>query len=95
MPTVKYTAGYLMLWSYFSARDPGHLVYIHGIIVSMKYQKKNLNLTASVKNLIMGRGWIFHQDNDPKQTQKCVTEDKMKLVPWPSQSSDLNPIENE
>ncbi|XDV52022.1 hypothetical protein PO909_020804 [Leuciscus waleckii] len=36
-------------------------------------------------NLIMGRGWIFHQDNGPKQTskstQKWVTEHKMKLLP--------------
>jgi len=47
----------------------------------------------------MGRGWIFHQDNDPKQTSKSkkkwVTEHKMKLLPWPPQSPDLNPKENE
>ncbi len=47
----------------------------------------------------MGSGWIFHQDNNPKQTskstQKRVTENKIKLLPWPSQSSDLNPTENE
>jgi len=92
MPTVKYTAGSLMLWAYFSAGGPGHLVQIHGIMDSIKYQqiKKNQNLTASARNPIMGRGWIFHQDKDPNQTskttQKCVTEHKMKLLPWPSQS---------
>ncbi len=100
MPTVKYTAGSLMLWACFSARGPGHLVQIHGIMDSIKYQQiKKLNLTASVRNLIMGRVWIFHQDNNPKQTsistQKCVTEHKMKLLQWLSQSSDLNPIEHE
>ncbi len=67
---------------------------------SIKYQHMiNLNLTASVRNLIMGCGWIFLQDNDPKQisrsTQKCVTEHKMKLLPWLSLSSDLIPTENE
>jgi len=40
---------------------------------------------ASDRNLIMGRGWIFHQDNNPKQTskskEKCVGEHNMKLPP--------------
>jgi len=38
MPTVKYTAGSLMLWAYFSAGHPGHFVQIHGIMYSIKYQ---------------------------------------------------------
>ncbi len=71
MSTVKYTAGSLMLWACFSAGGPEHLVQMHGIMDSIKYQQiKNQNLTASVRNLIMGRGWIFHQDNNPKQTSK-------------------------
>ncbi len=70
MSTVKYTAGSLMLWACFSAGGPGHLVQIHVIMDSIKYQqiKKNQQVTDSVRNLIMGRGWIFHQDNDPEQT---------------------------
>ncbi len=36
---------------------------------SIKYQQiKNLNLTVSVRNLIMGRVWIFRQDHDPQRT---------------------------
>ncbi len=100
MPTVKYTAGSLMLWACFFAGGPGRLVQMHGIMDSIKCQQiKNLNLTASVRNLIMDHVWIFHQDNDPKQTskstQKFITEHKMKLMPWLSQSSDLNPTEIE
>ncbi len=37
MPTVKYTAGSLMLWACFSAGGPGHLFQTHGIMDSMKY----------------------------------------------------------
>ncbi len=71
MSTVKYTAGSLMLWACFSAGGPEHLVQMQGIMDSIKYQQiKNQNLTASVRNLIMGRVWIFHQDNNPKQTSK-------------------------
>ncbi len=100
MSTVKYTAGSLMFWAYFSARGPGRLVQMHGIMDYIKYQQiKNLNLTASVTNLIIGRGWIFHQDNNPKQTskstQKWVTEHQMKRLPWLFQFPDLNPVENE
>ncbi len=71
MSTVKYTAASLMLWACFSAGGPGHLVQMHGIMDSIKYQQiKNLNLTASVRNLIMGHVLIFQQDNNPKQTSK-------------------------
>ncbi len=70
MSTVKYTAGSLMLWACFSAGGPEHLVQMHGIMDSIKYQQiKNQNLTASVRNLIMGRVWIFHQDNNPNKHQ--------------------------
>ncbi len=39
MSTVKYTAGSLMLWACFSAVGPGHLVQMHGIMDSIKYQQ--------------------------------------------------------
>ncbi len=55
MSTVKYTAGSLMLWACFSARGPEHLVQMHGIMDSIKYQQiKNQNLTASVRNPYIG-----------------------------------------
>ncbi len=74
MPTVKYTAGSLMLWACFSAGG-FLLVQMHGIMDFIKYQQiKNQNLTASVRNLIIGRVWIFHQDNNPKQTSKINTK---------------------
>jgi len=38
----------------------------------------------------MGRGWIFHQEKNPKQTskstQRCVIESKLKILPWLSKS---------
>ncbi len=39
MSMVKYTAGSLMLWACFSAGGPGHLVQMHGIMDSIKYQQ--------------------------------------------------------
>src|SRR4029434_1027046 len=56
-----------------SSKGPGHLVRIHGIMDSIKYQQiLNENLTASARKLKMGRGWTFQQDNDPKHTSKST-----------------------
>jgi hypothetical protein len=41
---------------------------------------------------------IFQQDNDPKHTSRLAKQwfanEHIEVLPWPSQSPDLNPIEN-
>jgi hypothetical protein len=41
----------------------------------------------------VGRQWVFQMDNDPKHTSK-VKDKNIKVFEWPSQSRDLNPIQN-
>ena len=56
------------------------------------------NLLQNAKDLRLWRRFTFQQDNDPKHTAKETLEwlqnRNVKALEWPSQSPDLNPIEN-
>lgn len=56
------------------------------------------DLLPSARTLKTACGWVFHHDNDPKHIAKATKETlkrkKIKVMEPPSQSPDLNPVEN-
>jgi len=97
IPTVKHRGGSIMLWGCFSAHGTGRLHCIkERMTVAMYWEILGNNLLPSVKTLKMGRGWVFQHDNDPKHTGRITKEwlckKHIKVLAWPSQSPDLNPI---
>ena len=65
---------------------------------AMYHQILGENLLPSERALKMGRGLVFQHDNDPKHTAKATKEwlkkKHINVLECPSQSPDLNLIEN-
>jgi hypothetical protein len=88
-----------MVWGCFSYYGVGSLVKVNGLMEQKQYKSiLQRHLCTSAKKLYGNKKWIFQHDNDPKHTSKTVKNylsNKSRLVlKWPSQSPDLNPIEN-
>uniref|UniRef100_A0A803JX04 Transposase Tc1-like domain-containing protein n=1 Tax=Xenopus tropicalis TaxID=8364 RepID=A0A803JX04_XENTR len=99
IPTVKYGGGSIVLWGCFSSTGTGKLVRVDGKMDGAKYRAiLEENLLESAKDLRLGRRFTFQQDNDPKHkaraTMKWFKTKHIHVLIWPSQSPDLNPIEN-
>ncbi|KAK3567183.1 hypothetical protein QTP86_011886, partial [Hemibagrus guttatus] len=99
IPTVKHGGGNIMLCGCFSAKGPGRLIRVKERMNGAMYREiLSKNLLPSTRALKMKRGWVFQHDNDPKHTARATKEwlrkKHFKVLEWPRQSPDLNPIEN-
>jgi len=98
VPTIKHGGGSVMVWGCFSRYGVGLLVRIEGNMDRFMYENilKTQMLPYAKEN--MPPEWYFQHDNDPKHKSKHITEfmkrEKVKVLEWPSQSADLNPIEH-
>ncbi|KAI4874845.1 hypothetical protein NFI96_010394 [Prochilodus magdalenae] len=103
VPTVKHGGGkHNVFGGVFSAKGTGLLHRITGKMdgarVPHNPEGHLSSILPSARDLKMGRGWVFQHDNDPKHTAKATKDwlkkNHIKVMEWPSQSPDLNPIEN-
>ena len=97
--TVKHVGGSIMFWGCFAAEGTATLQKIDGIMRGGNYMDVwKQHLKASVRKLKLGCKLVFQMDNDPKHTSivvaKWLKDSKVKILEWPSQSPDLNPIGN-
>lgn len=92
----------IMVWGCFSSQGVGTLIRIRGILDKEKYRQILIKHAVPSGKKLIGKGFVLQQDNDPKHTANIVKRylnnkeksGEMKLLEWPSQSPDLNPIEN-
>ena len=99
IPTLKHGGGSITLWGCFSSTGAGKLVWVDGKMNGANYRTiLEENLLESAKDLRLGRSFTFQQDNKPTHTARATMEwfrsKTIHVLEWPSQSLNLNPIEN-
>ena len=96
IPTVKHGGGNLMLWECFSAKGTGQLHCIEGRMNVAMYQEiLDDNLKGHWKWVVDGSSnMTMTQNIRPRQQRSGSKKKQIKVLEWPSQSPDLNPIEN-
>nr|CCA18549.1 transposase putative [Albugo laibachii Nc14] len=99
-PTVKHGDGSVKVCRCMIAHRVGYLNRIDGRLDAELYCKiLDDELMQTLEYSEMEKdATIFPQDNDPKHTsrkaKKCLQDLDMRVLQWPPQSPDLNPIEH-
>ncbi|KAI3655978.1 hypothetical protein MP638_006445 [Amoeboaphelidium occidentale] len=100
-PQVQQGGFKVTFWGAFSKYGTGSIVPIEGTLDKKKYIDLLDNyLVSEMKHLKQehGQGFVFMQDNarphTAKKTLAFLRKEKIKILEWPPQSPDLNPIEN-
>jgi hypothetical protein len=88
----------IMVWGCFAATGRGSLLFIpQGVTVNAARYKEilasKLETTMTIHNCT-----VFQHDSAPAHTARLVSDwlvsKNVRVLPWPGNSPDLNPIEN-
>ena len=87
----------IFAWGGFCIKGKTSLFCFKGIMDAKFYVDILRRHTPEINRMLKGK-WRFQQDNDPKHTsrlaQAFLQENMPEVMAWPSNSPDLNPIEN-
>ena len=98
--TVKFGGGSVMMWGCMMWEGVGYACKIDGRMNAELYtQILEEDFSASITYYgKSSEDIIFQQDNDPKHTSRLAQNwfetNGIKVLPWPAQSPDMNPIEH-
>jgi transposase len=99
-PTLKHGSGSIFLWGCMTAKGVGFMAKIDGGLDAHMYtQILAGEMLQTLEWYGMERDEItFQHDNDPKhtaiRTKIWLLESGLRVLDWPAQSPDLNPIEH-
>lgn len=87
------------VWAWMCAQGAGVAWQIEGRLNSQSYLDILENvMLPSVSQTYPNNTFTFQQDNNPVHTARVITQwitnRNVEILPWPSRSPDLNPIEN-
>ncbi|QRV89723.1 Transposable element Tcb2 transposase [Ceratobasidium sp. AG-Ba] len=98
---VKHGGGSVMVWGFITRLGVGRLFRIDGRLNTAKYIEILSQAYAQPLRDMFGlhhSNLIFQHDNDPKHTsrgtKKWLLDHHIRVLPWPSGSPDMNPIEH-
>lgn len=86
------------VWGWISARGPGVCQIVEGRVTAATYRDILDRVMIPSVGAVYGQDFVFQHDNAPIHTARIVQEylqdNGIRVLPWPSKSPDINPIEN-